>query len=582
MTTEELNQMADKLKKAMKEHMMERFASEVIEGNQSWDKIKQNSLNEQPKQSVQNEQNLKTNKKRKSIRNISSKPKMEQKMLNIGSPIIETGYADTKLVPIQPFGAKGSLDSRRASISSNTSTFSSFKPDDFQDNSDIASLKSQRSASIDSGISSLSEALSISSSSESLASITSQDSAFIDEREPSLVDEKAKVARFSTVKKPAVRGKLVKVAPPTVPTLKSSVIDRNSDNILNSAKPAGEGVNSAKKSFSNLEESLKADRSNGEFSSLKELILLQEKVKEINRKDQLSSEIDKFIPQVSVSRRKTVEEKVKYGTFDMLKVSAEKLDLKIKKVDSLLKKGSLMKVDRNNNDNVLLITKKDMPLLKELRGDLKRELHKVKQNLHKEIKKIQIREQQGQQKLQDDILKDNIKKIERVISTAKAKVDLKERYEFLLTQLGKMQTSFNQDRKLHPNLKETMTELRREKWASQTNMWAIKPDDVTKSYLPESRIDLTFAEKKEIFARKRDIAKDLLDSEQVRGEDKEVLKGLYKLYSSLAKSSEKKPKERSNLERAFNQEFGHAYKESCRTRLSEVSLSSITPTLNKQ
>lgn len=529
-----------------------------------------------------------------------------KKIDQISLPTIHTRYANNaESVPIQPFGGRSSSsDSRRTSISSNSPTFSSFKPGSFEDGA--TSLKSKRSISVDSGIDSLSEAPDLYSSNESLSSTGNQD---ITEDSG---DEKISTNKnqFASIKKSSAQNKFKKVAPPTVPTFKSNTsnvnaqtdgklaptVSENSDNILNLEKPMGEKVNSEKEILSDPKENLRIDRASSKFTGLKDLMPLQEKVKEISRKDQLSSKIDKFIPQVNLSTRKTVEERVKYGTLDMLKVSAERLNLKINKVDSLLKSGSLIKVDKNNNDEVLLVTKKDTSLLKELKRDLKRTLYGVNKQLFKETKKILAHEQREQQELQDKILKGDIAKIKEAISTAKSKVDLKERYNSLLNQLGKVQTHFNHNKKLHPDLKEAITELRKERWASQTNIWAIRPDDTTKNYLPESRVKLTFAEKKEIFSCKRDAAKSLLDSQQYKGEDKEILKGLHKLYSNLAKSSEDKPKEKSNLEYAFNnefrdaykesyetrlKEFGSAYQKSCSTKLSEVLVSQLASSLSK-
>ncbi|WP_339047208.1 hypothetical protein [Candidatus Mesenet endosymbiont of Phosphuga atrata] len=565
--------------------------------------------------------------------------KQSQKGIDqISSPIIYTEYTDNgKSVPIQPFRGKSSLsDSRRTSISSDISTFSS---DSFKD--DATSLKSQRSESVDSGISSLPETSNPYSSNESLfstgsaaknisteelfgsfenkeshgfayesdvddmlSSLSSNDTnhnpralssftTFSDTESTSIEKIPTNEGSFASIKKPSIQDRSVKlakkVASPTVPTFKSNVsnvnaqtddkltsaISEDSNNILNSEKSVGEEVHSAKKILSDTKESLKADRSNGKYTSLRDLTPLQEKKKEINRKDQLSSKIDEFISQVNLSARKTVEERVKYGTLDMLKISAERLNLKIKTVDSLIN------VDKNNNDKVLKVTEKDIPLLKELKRDLKRTLYGVNKQLFKETKKILAHQQREQQELQDKILKGDITKIEEAISTAKSEVNLKERYDLLLHQLGKVQTHFSHNKKLHPDLKEAITELRKERWASQTNIWAIRPDDTTKNYLPESRVELTFAEKREIFSRKRDAAKSLLDSQQYKGEDKEILKGLHKLYSNLAKSSEDKPKEKSNLEYAFKREFGSAYQKSCSTRLSEVSVSRPASSLSK-
>ncbi|WP_339046147.1 hypothetical protein [Candidatus Mesenet endosymbiont of Agriotes lineatus] len=554
---------------------------------------------------------------------------IDQISLPVSLPDIETEHVGkTKFVPIQPFRGK----SRIASINSNSSTLSF---DSFKD--DATSLKSQRSESVDSGISSLPETSNPYSSNASLFSTESAakniltEEPFesfknkgshsfayegnVDDMLSSLAsneadrnvralssfktfsdteltsDEKISTneSRLASIKKPSIQDKPIKlarkVAPPTILTPKSSdannsnltsVIDENSDNILNSEKSVGEEVHSAKEILSNPEESLRIDRSSSEFTSLEDLMPLQEKVKEINRKDQLSSKVDKFISQVSVSVWKTVEERVKYGTFDTLKANVDRLNLKVNKVDSLLKNRSLIKVDKNNNSEVLLVTKKDIPLLKELKRDLKQELYEANKQLSKETKKILIYEQSKQQELQDKILKGDITKIEEAVSTAKSETDLKERSSLLSKLESDLKVAYSHlGKNLHPDLKSAITKLRKEKWASQTNIWTIKPDDTTKNYLPESRIDLTFAEKKEIFSRKRDVAKSLLDSQQYKGEDKEILKGLHKLYSNLAKSSEDKPKEKSNLEYAFKREFENAYKESCRTRLSEVSLTPL-------
>lgn len=604
-----------------------------------------------------------------------------KKISEISPPIIETKRTSkAEFVPIQPFAQKSPSGSRRTSISSDTYTFSSFKPGSFESNA--ASLKNQRSESVDSGISSLSEISNLSSSSESLSSTRSQGitedneaikntngstkepfesfenkksysfvyendvddmlsslssdnidhssrslssfKTFSDTESTSIENDKRSVninsgmdsssetlnlygsneSLSSTVSQGSRSIKLgKKVAPPTVPILKSkssdlnnsnltSVIDENLGNILNSEKPVEEEVNS-----SNPEESLKADRSNGKFTSLKNLMPLQEKVEKISRKNQLSFEIDEFIPQVNLSARRTVEERVKYGTFDMLKINVERLNLKIKTV-SLLESRSFIKVDnnkvdKNNNNEILLVTKKDISLLKELKCDLDKELKKANKQLSKETEKVKIFEQRKQQELQNKILKGNIAKIKETIFTAKSEQNLEKRSSLLNRLESDLKVTYSHfSKNLHPDLKEAITELLREKWASQTNIWAIKPDEITKHYLPESRIDLTFAEKREIFGRKRDAAKSLLGSKQYKGEDKKILKKLHKLYSNLAKSSEDK----SNLENAFKREFGNAYGESyetrskelgnaygksCSTRLSEVSLSQPTFSLGK-
>ncbi|GHM58497.1 MAG: hypothetical protein sL5_06420 [Candidatus Mesenet longicola] len=654
MATWNLNQLAYELKKAIdneelkQEFIKEKFAPGLIEANQSWEEKKRNSFNEQS--NVQNKQNSKTSEeKKKSIKSFfSSKPKKEQITLNISSPIIYTGYTNNaESVLIQPFrGKSSSPDSRRTSVSSNASTFSSdsFESDVTKDitaknisteesfesfenkkshnfiyegsvgdmlsslasndtnhnsrslssfttfsdteSTSIEGNKSKRRISVDSGIGSSSD---LYSSNESLSYMISQDTTKDSEDKKISTNESS----FASIRKSSIQGRSVrlakKVALPTIPILKS--------NILNSEKLMGEEVNSIKEILFNPTESLKANRLSDQFTSLKDLMPLQEKMKEISRKDQLSSKIDKFIPQVNLSTRKTVEERVKYGTLDMLKVSAERLNLKINKVDSLLKSGSLVKVDKNNNSEVLLVTKKDTSLLKELKRDLKRTLYGVNKQLFKETKKILAHEQREQQELQDKILKGDIAKIKEVISTAKSKTNLEERSSLLNKLESDLKIAYSHSGKnLDSDLKKTITELRTERWASQTNIWAIRSDDIMKNYLPESRVELTFAEKKEIFSCKRDAAKSLLDSQQYKGEDKEILKGLHKLYSNLAKSSEDKPKEKSSLEYAFNnefrdaykesyetrlKEFGSAYQKSCSTKLSEVLVSQLASSLSK-
>ncbi len=545
------------------------------------------------------------------IQNTNQKSEKEYRKIEISSPILYTTDIKTDFITIKhpsarsedilssplfnPTSQESLKDSRRASIMSSFSSdsFEFIKPESITSSYNEERLKNKRSISTDSGVSSLSKSSSIydsnefftsaisedsvftenlkdeknklemstfkdpfqqnipfipkeykieaiKDSNEFLASIISEDSVFTGSEESFSVDKKKEIVQSNsaTIRRSGTGNKPIKVAIPVVPTLNPTVSDQESIDSVEEKQTSVEGLKvSDQESIDSVEE---------KETSVEGLKVLDDVSKvngELQRKEQLLSQIEQFIPEVNISARKTTEAKVKYGTLDMLKITVKQLDLKIKAIDSPLK---------------------NKPLMKKLKHDLKKGLHKVNKQQSKEEKLISIREKQEQGQLQNKILKQDIDKIKNVISTAKSKTNLEERSNLLGMLESDLKAAYSHlGKNLHPDLKKAITELRKEKWTSQTNIWAIRPTEITKNYLPESKTNLTFAEKREIYSHKRDTAKELLDSDldSVRSEDKEMLKELYKHYTKLAKSSENKPKERFNLEKAFNKEFGSAYQQ---------------------